>query len=66
MKKFEYKAIVIKVDRVWTGKAEADYLNVLNEHGSDGWEFVAFVPPVLTPKKMKGQEIVFKREISSF
>ena len=63
MKKFEYKVIVLKVDRVWTGKVDGDYLQLLNEYGVDGWKFVAFVPGHLYPKAAKGQEILFEREI---
>lgn len=66
MKKYEYKGILIKVDRVWTGRAESDYLIALNEEAKAGWEFAGFVPPILNPKGVKGQEILLKREVDKY
>ena len=63
MKKFEYKVVVLKVDRVWTGKVDGDYLQILNECGAEGWRFVEIVPAYLYPKGSKGLEILFEREI---
>ncbi|GLR16037.1 DUF4177 domain-containing protein [Portibacter lacus] len=66
MKKYEYKAILIKIDMVWSGRAESDYLEALNENGKEGWEFVEFIPKVLQPKGVKGQEILLKRELPEY
>ncbi len=63
MKKYEYKVILIKVDRVWTGRAESDYLVALNDQAKEGWKFIGFVPPILNPKGVKGQEILLEREL---
>lgn len=64
MKKYEYKVVLLKVDRVWTGKAEADYLQIINEYSEQGWRFVSFVPAILNPKGSKGQEMLFERKLT--
>lgn len=66
MRKFEYKVILIKVDRVWTGRAESDYLLALSEHAQEAWKFAGFVPPILNPKGVKGQEVLLERELEEF
>jgi hypothetical protein len=66
VKKYEYKVILIKVDRIWTGRAESDYLVALSEHAKDGWRFAGFVPPILNPKGVKGQEILLERELREY
>ena len=51
------------MDRVWTGRAESDYLVALNDQAKEGWKFIGFVPPILNPKGVKGQEILLEREL---
>jgi hypothetical protein len=63
VKKYEYKVVSIKVDRVWTGRAETDYLIVIREEAEEGWRFAGFVPPILNPKGVKAQEILLEREL---
>jgi len=62
MKKFEYKVYNMKYS-IWTGKADQDYLEVINKIGADGWRFVGFSPTHLNPKKVKGTDLIFEREI---
>ena len=63
MKKYEYKVILMKIDKVWTGKPTVDYLNILNDMGREGWRFKEFVSASLRPKGVRDQEILFEREI---
>lgn len=63
MIKYEYKVVLLKIDMVWTGKPETDYLQILNEYGTQGWRFVDFVPNELRPKGVKGKEILFERAV---
>lgn len=61
MEKYEYKAIVIEMN-AWGTKAKADYLDVLNEMGAEGWKFIQFMP--VETKNLKTQfEILFERKV---
>ncbi len=63
MEKYEYKVISIKSD-AWSGYAKDDYLQILNEFGTDGWRFKEFVPGYAKPKGApKGFEILLERKI---
>lgn len=63
MERYEYKAVAIKSDP-WTGYAKDDYLQILNEYGSNGWRLREFVPANLKPKDApKGFEILLERRI---
>ena len=62
MKKFEYKVVNIGFS-IWTGKADQDYLQILNEMGEDGWRFVNFAPAHAKPKGVKGIDLIFERVI---
>ena len=63
MKKFEYKVVAMDFS-IWTGRAKADYLQILNEYGAQGWRFTGFTPGQARPAKSKGVEMIFERESS--
>ena len=62
MKNYIYEAISIRYS-IWTGRAKQDYLEIINEKGKDGWRFVGFLPYNLKPRGVKGQELIFEKEM---
>ena len=62
MKKYQYKVISLKRS-MWTGKAKADYLEVLNKYGRDGWRFKLFADKYAVNKPHKNIELNFQRAI---
>lgn len=60
-KKYIYEVVNLKFS-IWTGKAERDYLDILNDYGMRGWKFVTFAPKLANPKGSKGIEMVFVKE----
>jgi len=47
----------------FTGKTNADYLEIINKRGADGWKFVAFLPVKFKPKGVKGSELIFEKAV---
>lgn len=64
MKRYEYKVVSMEYSQ-WTGKVKADYLEVLNVNGTEGWKFYGFTPGAIRPKGAKGVEMIFEREKDS-
>jgi hypothetical protein len=62
LKKYIYETYILKFS-AWSGKAEQDYLNIINEYGARGWRFVGFPPGFTRPKGMKGIELLFEKEV---
>jgi len=64
MKKYEYKVVAVKWSP-WTGKAKADYLDIINDYGAEGWRFIDFAPTRAHSKKVSGTsiELIFEKEI---
>ena len=57
--KYKYQAIRIPYNS-WSGKAEADYLDIINEKGAKGWRFVGFEPLIAKAEKgIRGTELEF-------
>ena len=46
MRKDEFKAEMLRVDRLWTGKADGDYREVMNKEGKEGRGFAGFAPVI--------------------
>ena len=63
MKKYIYETEVVTFNK-WTARPNSDYLHVINERGERGWRFVNFVPGPYKPKELKGQELIFEKEVS--
>ncbi len=61
MEKYEYKAVTVGWN-MWTGKAKADYLNIINEYGEQGWRFIQIVPHNYLPKGKRGIELIFEKK----
>lgn len=66
MEKYEYKVVKLKFS-IWKQKAEADYLEVLNDYGQEGWRFVDFAPKQAVPDNANGNkiEMIFERRITT-
>ena len=62
MIKYEYKVYSIDYS-IWTGKADEDYLEIINNYGLEGWRFIDFSPQHLMPKGEKGTDLIFERPI---
>ena len=63
MEKYEYKVVSIK-NNAWSGYAEDDYLQIINEYGAQGWRFREFVSGFAKPKGApKGFEVLLERKI---
>ena len=63
MKKYEYKIYTIDYS-IWTGHADEDYLEIINDLGAEGWRFIDFSPAHMKPKGAKGTDLIFEREIA--
>jgi len=63
MEKYEYTSVNLEFSP-WSGRSKTDYLEVLNEYGANGWRFIEFTPRHLTPKGVKGVDLLFERKIS--
>lgn len=59
---YEYETISIDYN-MWTGKSKYDYLEIINERGSNGWRFVCFSPTEARTKTNSGIELVFERVV---
>ncbi len=60
--KYIYEAVSISYS-IWTGRAEEDYLRIINEKGQEGWRFVGFLPSYAKPRDVKGTELIFEKII---
>lgn len=60
MIKYEYEVASITFNQ-WNGKADVDYLDLINDYGRRGWRFVEFTPAGFSPKGAKGAELIFER-----
>lgn len=61
--KYEYETVAIDYS-IWTGRAKQDFLEIINERGSRGWKFKGFAPTTARPKGVKGQEMIFEKELN--
>ena len=48
---------------IWSGRANSDYLDIINQKGEQGWKFVCFAPTYARPKGVKGVELLFEKAI---
>ena len=64
MKQYKYETYILNFS-IWTGRADQDFLEIINEYGSRGWRFITFAPSYAKPKGLKGIEIIFEKEIES-
>lgn len=60
MTRYEYTVVSIKKS-MWTGKSKADYLEIINEYGAQGWKFVMFADKYASKKPTTRIELVFER-----
>lgn len=58
--RYIYESISLKYSSM-RGRAKEDYLDIINEKGSQGWRFVCFSPLQAKPKGVKGIELVFEK-----
>lgn len=64
MERYEYKVVTLGYN-MWSGKAQNDYYQILNEYGAEGWRFVQFTPSQAKPSKAKfGIEMIFEKKVT--
>jgi hypothetical protein len=57
MKKYQYKIYTVDYS-IWSGKADEDYLEIINEYGTKEWRFIGFSPSPLA-KRSEGNRFDF-------
>jgi len=60
--RYIYETVAIPYS-IWTGRSTADYLDIINDRGNEGWRFVTFSPMSAKPKGVKGIELIFEKQI---